>query len=117
MKEKAKDPNNSAEFNSRACASLLAPLTKIENLYSLSTDSGHPRICSLNELNKLSETYQTDFAIIAGVDRADPMKIDMTKGSRTIVSIVAKGLPNSKNNPEMYLEEGTVKKYIYFLLQ
>lgn len=96
--------------------SLLEPLIKVESVYSLTTSSRHHRKCTLNELEELSRLYQTNFAILAGIDRADPMKIDPTIGARTIVTAVAKGLPNSLNNPEVYLEEGSIKDYMYFLL-
>jgi hypothetical protein len=104
------------EIDTTHSTALKSALIRVESVYDLKTENNFPRICSLEELNQLSALYKTDFAIIAGVDRADPMKADLTKGARTIVTVVAKGLPGSKNNPSMYLEEGQVKKYIYFLL-
>lgn len=95
---------------------LTKSLIKASSVYSLCTGSGHPKMCSLGELEALSRLYQTDFAILVGIDRADPMKSDLTAGARTIVVTVAKGLPNSLNNPDVYLEDGSVKDYIYFLL-
>ena len=110
------DRETQEEINTLHSAGLKKSLQSIETVYDLKTETGHPRMCSLSELNALSDLYKTDFVIMAGVDRADPMKADLTKGARTIVPIIAKGLPNSKNNPDMYLDEGQVKKYIYFLL-
>lgn len=104
------------EIDTLHSAALKRRLIRIEDVYDLKTNTLHPRMCTNDELTKLSELYNTDFAIMAGVDRADPMKADLTKGARTIVTIVAKGLPGSKNNPSMYVDEGQVKKYIYFLL-
>lgn len=95
---------------------ILGSLIPIETVYSLSTASNHPRICSLDELQALAELYNSDSAILVGMDRADPLKVDLTAGARTIITIVAKMLPNSKNNPEVYIEDGNVKDYIYFLL-
>ena len=95
---------------------LLKPLIRVESVYSLCTESRHPRKCTLSELEALSKLYKTHFAILVGIDRADPMKVDLTAGARTIVTVVAKGLPNSLNNPDMYFEEGAVKDYIYFLI-
>jgi hypothetical protein len=95
---------------------LQKPLIKVSSIYSLTDSSRHPRKCSNNELQKLSDLYQTDFAILIGIDRADPMKLDLAAGARTIVTAVAKGLPNSRNNPDAYIEEGLVKEYIYLLL-
>ena len=110
------DREEQAEIDSLHSAALKRKLIKVESVYDLKTANGHPKMCSYEELMKLSVLYNTDFAITAGVDRADPMKADLTKGARTIVTVVAKGLPGSKNNPEMYIEDGQVKKYIYFLL-
>lgn len=93
-----------------------SPLTPLSSVYQLSTESGHARHCTFEELQKLGQLYNTDFAICIGLDRADPMKQDLTKGARTILTAVAKGLPNSKNNPEIYMEDSAVKKYIYFLV-
>ena len=105
-----------AEFYRAFEAQHLLNLTPITSIYSLEHASGHPRMCTIEELVKLGDTYQTDFAILAGVDRADPMKADLTRGAKTIVTIVAKGLPGSRLNPDMYLEETNIKKYMYFLL-
>ena len=91
-------------------------LIKVSSVYTLHSSHLHPQKCSLAELEALSNLYKTDFAILVGIDRADPMKTDLTAGARTIVTVTAKGLPNSRNNPDMYLEEGLVKEYIYILL-
>jgi hypothetical protein len=88
----------------------------VESVYSLNDGSLHPRMASITELEALGKLYQTDWAILCGVDRADPLKIDKMRGAKTIVTIVAKGLPNSKTNPELYFEESEIQKYIYFML-
>lgn len=82
--------------------------------YSLE-ESGHPAMATIEDLNKLSDLYDTDFAILCGSDRADMLKDDITLGARTIFTAVAKGLPGSRSNPEMHLTDGKVK-YIYFLV-
>lgn len=94
----------------------LADLNPVENLYVLHDGSMHPRMMDLTDLQNLTDIYKTDWAILAGIDRADPLKVNKLAGARTIITLVAKGLPNSKNNPDAYLEDGTVKKYIYFLV-
>jgi len=88
----------------------------IEDVYSLSTDSRHPRMCSNDELDALSELYDTNFAILCGIDRADPLKKRLDTGARTIISFIAKGIAGSKNNPGLFLDGTTVPNYIYFLL-
>jgi len=98
--------------------SLLSDLIETDTLYTLIDERGMPKHCTLQELNKLSDKYDTDFSIIAGVDRADPMKKNVTHGARTIVTVLAKGLPGSKTSPEMYknMVDSANKNYIYFLV-
>lgn len=93
---------------------LTQSLIPVSSAYKLTTPNGHPRMATMVELQKLGEMYKTDWLIAAGVDRSDPMKAGSTN-ARTSVAIIAKGLPGSKNNLSMLLDEGT-KKYIYFLL-
>lgn len=91
-------------------------LIPVEKIYKLHDGSMHPRMADIDDLRKLTELYNTDWALLASIDRADPLKLNKMAGARTIVTIVAKGLPNSKNNTDAYIEDGSVKKYIYFLL-
>ncbi len=91
-------------------------LINIHDVYSLTDGSLHPRMADLDDLMRLTDLYKTNWALCIGVDRADPMKINKMVGAKTIVTITAKGLPNSLNNPDMYLEEGMVKNYIYFMM-
>lgn len=89
----------------------------LSDVYSLKNEYGLPAVCSLDELKKLSDMYDTDFAILVGADRADPMKKDISSGARTIVTIIAKGLPGSRSDPTMHLrKENQVLKYFYFIL-
>jgi hypothetical protein len=95
----------------------LDTLIPIEQIYKLETTYKQPRAIRMNELEKLSHMYDTNWALCVGVDRADPMKADITRGARTIVSLVAKGLPGSMSNPAIALqEESAVARYVYFLL-
>jgi len=91
-------------------------LINIHDYYTLTDGSLHPKMADLDDLEHLSDLYKTDFAILCGVDRADPMKINKMLGAKTIMTFVAKGLPNSRNNPDMYIEEGMVKNYMYFVI-
>lgn len=71
----------------------------------------------LDELEKLSNVFDTNFALCVGVDRADPMKADITAGARSIVTLIAKGLPGSRSNPSIALNQDTsVQRYMYFVL-
>lgn len=92
-------------------------LLPLDTIYNLKTSFNQPRAIKMDELEKLGEIYNTDFALLVGVDRADPMKQDITKGARTIITLIAKGLPGSKNNPSILLmKDTTVLKYMYFLI-
>ena len=94
----------------------LAGMMRVEDIYVLNDGSLHPKMASMGDLQRLGKIYNTDWAILCGVDRADPLKIDKMAGAKTIVTIVAKGLPNSKSNPEIYYEDSEIQKYIYFML-
>lgn len=91
-------------------------LIHIEKVYSLKTDYLQPRPINLSELSKLSDLYDTDWAILTGADRADPMKKNIDQGARTILTAVAKGLPGSRSNPMISVTDASSTKYIYFLV-
>ena len=92
-------------------------LIPISNLYTLETSHKQPQPISMDALENLTDVYDTHWALCVGVDRADPMKRDITFGARTIVSLIAKGLPGSRSNPTIALQEETsVHNYIYFLV-
>lgn len=88
----------------------------VSSVYSLTDEHNRPRLITTEELLKLADMYDTDFAILAGNDRADPMKVDITVGARTIVTFLAKGLPGSRSNPDIFLDDTANKKYIYLLI-
>ncbi len=81
--------------------------------YKLDKTYGAP-IADVEALNTLTELYDTDWAIMCGIDRSDPMKADRTV-ARTIFVCIAKGLPGSRSKPFVHTEEA-VPNYIYFLL-
>ncbi len=76
-----------------------------------------PKSANVFDLETLSGIYDTQWALGVGIDLADPLKDDLTKGARTIVTLIAKGLPGSKSNPSLHLDAGEAKvRYIYFVL-
>lgn len=97
---------------------LLQDLIPTDSIYKLVDERGAPKICSNKELLALSERYDTDFSIMTGVDRSDPMKKNLSHGAKTIVVGIAKGLPGSKSNPGMYANaiDSVNRKYMYFLV-
>lgn len=89
-------------------------LKPVENIYSLVDEFGAQRMATIEDLYKLSEVFDTDFAILAGVDFGDPYA---TRGyARTILTVCAKGLPGSRSKPFAFVTPETAPKYIYFLL-
>ena len=95
---------------------LKAQIMPLDSVYQLHDDNKNPCICSLEQLNKLGDLYQTDWAIGAGVDRADPLK-KSSDGARSVVTICAKGLYNSRNVDVRGLLSGNNNPlYLYVVL-
>lgn len=92
-----------------------SPLIEIDEIYTLTDSFGQPRMATADEVQELGRRYDTDWSILCGIDRADPMKKDITKGARTMVTFVAKGLPGSKSNPSLTFTDKAVR-YMYFLV-
>ena len=89
-------------------------LWPVSDVYELRDKvSGKPAMATVDDLNKLSEIYDTDWAILTGMDRADPMKTKTA--ARTIVIAVAKGLAGSRTNP-FPVDEAEAPRYLYVLL-
>lgn len=98
-----------------ALLTLKNSLYRVDDIYKLRTSTGIPQMALLTDLGKLEDLYDTNFAIICGCDRADPAKVEGTSAARTIITLLAKGLPGSRSRPFM-LDENTVPNYIYFIL-
>jgi hypothetical protein len=92
---------------------LQSQLVPVENIYRLRDKHGISCSATLADLDKLGEIYDTNWAVLAGIDRADPLKKDRTS-ARTIVTITAKGLPGSKSN--ILAADGGNPQYMYILL-
>jgi hypothetical protein len=84
----------------------------VSDVYTFDDHSDNHAIATMEDLERLSEYHDTDWAILAGGDRADPMKVQL--GARTIFTVVAKGLAGSRSNP--YRTAGEATKFIYYLL-
>lgn len=88
----------------------LIPVSKYYNLVSAGVDV---QMASLQDLNVMSDFYDTDWAILSGIDRADAAKT-REGGARTMFVAVAKGLPGSRSNPNAW--KIAVPAYVYILL-
>lgn len=82
--------------------------------YSLRDSSGFPQMATLEDLETLGRKLDTKWAVLASIDRADPLKVT-NRGARTIFTCVAKGLPGSGSRPFL-IDDGHVPNYIYCLL-
>lgn len=100
--------------NKTEIAKIDSKLISVENHYKL-TDGFTTTMATMSDLDKLGEIFDTDWAILAGIDRADPMK-ESKLGARTIFTCVAKGLPGSRTNFRPYDEQGAAPIYLYVLL-
>jgi hypothetical protein len=92
--------------------SLSNRIQKVDNLYELKDIYGTSMKMQNSQLNKLGDQFMTDWAILAGLDMADPYAI---RGkARSIITVVAKGLPGSRG--QEFALATLSPKYIYFLL-
>lgn len=90
-------------------------LWKMDSVASMTAPGGLPMLMPASALNELGRMYKTDWVILSGFDRGDPMK-DNRSAARTMLSFVAKGLIGSKNNLYMYTDTANVPEYFYVLL-
>lgn len=97
--------NVHAEFKNR--------VWPVESIFRVRTYQNQPIMPTMKDLDALSDIYDTNWAIIACLDRGDPMK---TKTSaRTILSFAAKGLVGSRSRPQSAgAQESTM--YLHILL-
>jgi len=94
--------------------SIYSLLTPLDGYYRLVDRYGAPRNASMENLITMSELFDTDWLIGAGLDFGDPYAV---RGlARTINVVIAKGLPGSRSNPHIYLASPTAPKYIYLVL-
>ena len=89
-------------------------LWAVEDVYRLRSKQDLPMMATIQDLYRLSDLYDTDWVIGAGIDRADPMKI--RTGARTVMAFTAKGLPSSRSSPRFFDQEGAVPNFVYVLL-
>jgi hypothetical protein len=106
--------NRSLKEEQVALQSLTKRLMPLENCYKLRDEGGFPQMATLPDLLELGRRLDTKWAVLAGIDRADPMKVS-NKGARTIFTCMAKGLPGSASRPFL-MDEKTVPLYVYFML-
>ncbi len=90
-------------------------LTPVSDVYKLKGALNEPLTADSSDLEKLTDVFNTDWAIMAGLDMADPMAKRGT--ARSILTVFAKGLPGSKRNEELHFSNDEIApKYLYILL-
>jgi len=88
--------------------------TKMDDVYKLSDRHSNSLMITMEDLDRLSEIFDTDWAIMAGADFGDPYA---TSGlARTIFSLIAKGLPGSKIQPHVFNPDDVSPKYLYLII-
>jgi len=105
-------------------------LWPVEDVYSFTgTNTGNGMMTTRMAMDILGEMYDTEWSVLVGVDRAQPMKL--RTNAKTIMTTVIKGLPGSRSNPSVGVINKRVDpgvnrarpeayidgpKYIYFLV-
>jgi hypothetical protein len=105
--------NEGAAADWERVAIIDARFRKLETLYSLDgpfADSGPP----MDTINYLSDVFDTDWALLTGLDMADPTAVHGQ--ARTVFCAVLKGMVGSRSNPFHEIIEIPDMKFVYLLL-
>jgi len=89
-------------------------LIPVNKLYQLTDKYGTNIMADVDVLNELGKMFDTDWAILAGLDMNDPMAL--RSNARAVCTVVAKGLPGSLSTHIVYDDASTLD-YLYFLLR
>jgi uncharacterized protein YbcV (DUF1398 family) len=71
------------------------------------------QLMKVQDIEKIGNMFNTDFCILVGLDRADPLKDSLTEGARTILTVTAKGLPDSRYMAKSVYDDDYRPKYLY----
>jgi len=112
-RRRAKTKKKQAETAEQKMQKLQNRLISVDDVYSLH-EFGIPTMAESSDLQRLTEIFDTDWSIIAGIDRSDPMA--QNGNARTIVTAAAKGLMNSRSKPYTASDREKEIPYVYFLL-
>jgi len=89
-------------------------MRKVDEIYCLSDEFGTSKMATMDSLSKLEDMFDSHFALLASIDRGDPTAV---RGkARTIVGVVAKGLPGSRSAPYMATMLEAAPRYLYLML-
>ncbi len=110
-----KDLKKETERHAIKIAEINGRFRHMEEFYQIKYEGSNVVGASIYDLQVLSDLFDTDWAILAGLDYADPMAI--RKRARTIYSLIAKGLPGSRTNPYQFEANNAALAYIYLLIR
>uniref|UniRef100_A0A6M3IEU1 Terminase n=1 Tax=viral metagenome TaxID=1070528 RepID=A0A6M3IEU1_9ZZZZ len=110
--EWAKRRQKDVKDRGKDLGAIAGELWPVEDEYMITDRFGGPFMASVDMLEHMGNVYDTDWAIISGIDRAQPMKT--RTNARTIYVVMAKGLPGSRSDPN--LGTTTVPNYVYLIL-
>lgn len=88
-------------------------LWSVEREYKLRTPQNEIVPATGEDLSRLTDLFDTDWAVLVGCDRADPMK--KRTAARTIITVGAKGLPGSRSTMPIVADD-SIPHYLYLLL-
>jgi hypothetical protein len=89
-------------------------LWAIEDVMPLRDTANRYILPDMNSIDALGDIYDTNWALLAGLDRAEP---DKTRtGARTIMTFLLKGMPGSRTNPFLIPDGKGIMDYIYILI-
>jgi len=115
--DEVKDPAILSQLESKhadAFQEIDSRLWPVSDVYKLHDPiTGEPVMATMDDLERLSDIFDTNWAILAGMDRADPMKT--STAARTVVTAVAKGLVGSRTNP-FPVNDDNAPRFLYALL-
>ncbi|MCK5862501.1 MAG: hypothetical protein KAH38_08450 [Candidatus Hydrogenedentes bacterium] len=92
-------------------------VTPMSKMYALEDNYSNIKMVSPNVLIDLGDRLNTDWAILAGIDLADPLA--KTRSANSVMVLLAKGLPNSRVDPSLMIlneKEMVAAKFIYFII-
>lgn len=115
-KKLVEEGGDSIEFQSmRSIEDIQNSLWPVDAVYDLGNNFVGNMKCPVEKLEELGDLLDTDWAILAGFDRADPMT--QNPNARSMFSVIAKGLPGSRKDPRIFgVEDSSEIKFWYFLL-
>ncbi len=112
---KGKGFQDGVEETSAKITALINRCKPIESIYKLTNEYNNPRMATMEDLKNLTEIFDTNWSVMAAMDFGDPYAV---RGlARTIMTIIAKGLPKSRTTPYLDIITGeAAPKYLYCVL-